>query len=131
LVEKASPGSRIEIVGVYSTFQGQGKKKDKTSISLRYPYIRVLGTQSTDIDSALGRNILHFTKEEEAKILQKANDPNIYETISRNIDPAIFGLEDIKKAIACELFGGSRKLLSDGTKRRGDINVRFNCWNSF
>jgi DNA replication licensing factor MCM5 len=92
---------------------------------LRYPYIRVLGTQSTDIDSALGRNILHFTKEEEAKILQKATDPNIYETIARNIDPAIFGLEDIKKAIACELFGGSRKLLSDGTKRRGDINVRF------
>eukprot|EP01080_Neovahlkampfia_damariscottae_P010059 gene10059-2482_t len=123
LVEKASPGSRIEIVGIYSTFQGQGKKKDKASVSLRYPYVRVIGIQSTDIDSSLGRNILHFTKEEETKIIQRSNDPNIYETIARNIDPAIFGLDDIKKAIACELFGGSRKILQDGTKRRGDINI--------
>ena len=52
-----------------------------------------------------------------------SNDPNIYDIISKNIDPAIFGLDDIKKAIACELFGGSRKILQDGTKRRGDINV--------
>lgn len=30
---------------------------------------------------------------------------------------------DIKKAIACLLFGGSRKCLPDGLTRRGDINV--------
>lgn len=30
---------------------------------------------------------------------------------------------DIKKAIACLLFGGSRKKMPDGLCRRGDINV--------
>ena len=30
---------------------------------------------------------------------------------------------DIKKAIACLLFGGSRKRLPDGLTRRGDINL--------
>ena len=35
----------------------------------------------------------------------------------------IFGSPDIKKAIACLLFGGSRKRMPDGTYRRGDINV--------
>ena len=30
---------------------------------------------------------------------------------------------DVKKAIACLLFGGSRKCLPDGLKLRGDINV--------
>ena len=30
---------------------------------------------------------------------------------------------DIKKSIACLLFGGSRKRLPDGLTRRGDINV--------
>lgn len=30
---------------------------------------------------------------------------------------------DIKKAIACLLFGGSKKILPDGMKLRGDINV--------
>ena len=35
----------------------------------------------------------------------------------------IFGSDDIKKAIACLLFGGARKRMPDGTYRRGDINV--------
>jgi hypothetical protein len=30
---------------------------------------------------------------------------------------------DIKKALVCLLMGGSRKLLPDGVKLRGDINV--------
>jgi len=30
---------------------------------------------------------------------------------------------DIKRAIACLLFGGSRKRLPDGLTRRGDINI--------
>jgi DNA replicative helicase MCM subunit Mcm2 (Cdc46/Mcm family) len=35
------------------------------------------------------------------------------------IDP----FTDIKKAIACLLFGGSKKVLPDGMRLRGDINV--------
>jgi DNA replication licensing factor MCM5 len=31
--------------------------------------------------------------------------------------------EDIKKAIACLLLGGSKKVLLDGMKLRGDVNV--------
>lgn len=30
---------------------------------------------------------------------------------------------DVKKAISCLLFGGSRKRLPDGLMRRGDINL--------
>ena len=52
-----------------------------------------------------------------------AKDPKIFEKIASSVAPAIFGSEDIKKAIACLLFGGSKKSLSDGIKLRGDINV--------
>merc|ERR1719158_2254993 len=31
--------------------------------------------------------------------------------------------DEVKKAVACLLFGGSRNCLPDGTRRRGDINV--------
>jgi DNA replication licensing factor MCM5 len=34
-----------------------------------------------------------------------------------------FSLTDIKKSIACLLFGGSKKVLPDGMRLRGDINV--------
>src|SRR3954452_7511181 len=32
-------------------------------------------------------------------------------------------MPDIKKAITCLLFGGSKKILPDGVRLRGDINV--------
>ena len=43
--------------------------------------------------------------------------------VSSSIASAIFGHDDIKKAIACLLFGGSRKVLPDKTQLRGDINI--------
>jgi DNA replication licensing factor MCM5 len=52
-----------------------------------------------------------------------ASDPEIYDKIARNIAPAIYGHEDIKKAIACLIFGGSKKVLPDKMRLRGDINV--------
>ena len=52
-----------------------------------------------------------------------SKDPQIYEKISRSIASAIFGHSDIKKAVACLLFGGSPKKLPDGMRLRGDINV--------
>lgn len=52
-----------------------------------------------------------------------AKRPDVYELISKSIAPSIYGSDDIKKSIACLLFGGSRKRLPDGLTRRGDINV--------
>merc|ERR1719443_596450 len=57
-----------------------------------------------------------------------AKDPQIRDKIYRSIAPAIRAsskdvIADVKRAVACCLFGGSRKHLPDGTKMRGDINV--------
>ena len=46
-----------------------------------------------------------------------------YEVLQRSVAPSLFGHNDAKKAIACLLFGGTRKVLPDGTRLRGDINV--------
>ena len=64
-----------------------------------------------------------FTGEEEERFRRLSADPKIYERIAKSIAPSIFGSEDIKKSIACLLFGGSRKKLPDGLIRRGDINM--------
>ena len=52
-----------------------------------------------------------------------SKDPLIFQKISKSIASAIYGHEDIKKALACLLFGGSTKKLPDGMKLRGDINI--------
>merc|ERR1712050_389993 len=66
---------------------------------------------------------LTFTQEDEESFRRLASQPGVYDTISKSIAPSIFGFEDVKKAVACLLFGGSRKILPDGLTRRGDINV--------
>ena len=55
--------------------------------------------------------------------MENLNHPN--GVLASNIAPAIVGsgLSDVKKVVACQLFGGSRKKMEDNTFRRGDIHV--------
>lgn len=39
-----------------------------------------------------------------------AGQPDAYQTICSKIAPSIFGHDDVKKAVASLLFGGSRKV---------------------
>ena len=50
--------------------------------------------------------------EEEAAFKAFAAQPNVHEQIYSKVAPNIFGHADIKKAVACLLFGGSRKVTS-------------------
>lgn len=50
--------------------------------------------------------------EEVQEFTQFAAQPTAADIIYKKIAPAIFGHDDIKKAIACLLFGGTRKVRS-------------------
>ncbi|KAL6043027.1 minichromosome maintenance protein 5 [Balamuthia mandrillaris] len=122
LVERAVPGNRVTVYGIFTIFHNkQSRRKEGLgAVAIRNPYIKVLGIE---IDSEGGRAATSFSPEEEEEFRQLAKNKSIYEFIWKSIAPAIFGHTDIKKAIACLLFGGSRKQLPDGMKLRGDINV--------
>ena len=76
----------------------------------------------TDVE-ANGRSSRTFTPIEEETYLTMSRRPHIYEEFASSIAPAIYGNPDIKKAIACLLLSGSKKILPDGMRLRGDINV--------
>ncbi|KAJ3070416.1 minichromosome maintenance protein 5 [Podochytrium sp. JEL0797] len=116
LTNQVIPGVRIAVTGIYSIFQHKAANSD---VAIRSSYLRVVGMQS---DADGGRNRI-FTPEEEQEYLAISRRPNLYEEFSNSIAPQIFGCADIKKAIACLLLGGSKKILPDGMKLRGDVNV--------
>lgn len=124
LVSRAVPGTRIVLVGVsalYAAAARGGPGASGADNSVRTPYIKALGIQ---VDGAgAGRVFASFTEEEVTEFKSMARRTDIYEHIVSQIAPVIYGHEDIKRALACQLFGGCRKLLPDGMRLRGDINV--------
>jgi DNA replication licensing factor MCM5 len=122
LIDRVSPGTRVSIIGIFSLLQS-GNPSRSSAAPIKMPYLRVVGIQ-IESDGG-GRVSTHFTPQEEETFQRLARDPDIYEKLAASIAPQISGdyTRDIKKAIACLLMGGSRKVLPDGVRLRGDINV--------
>ena len=125
LADKVTPGNRVKVVGVLSIRNESGG--DKGGRNVKVNYIRVVGIMSEankdGSPSTTGFALPNISQEDEEKITSMAKDPNVFDKISRSIASAIYGQQDIKKAIACLLFSGSPKKLPDGMKLRGDINL--------
>jgi DNA replication licensing factor MCM5 len=123
LVNRVVPGSRCTVLGIFSIYQQKGSKNSSTSgaVAIRTPYLRAVGIM-TDIDKT-AKGQASFTEEEEQEFLELSRRPDLYNIMADCIAPSIYGNRDIKKSILCLLLGGSKKILPDGMKLRGDINV--------
>lgn len=121
LVDKVTPGTRISVIGISSLYNNGGKTSSTNP--LKSLFLKVLGIQ-VEFEGG-GRTSTVFTPLEEEEMQRLARDPDIYEKVARSIAPQISGdyTKDIKKALALLLMGGSRKMLPDGVRLRGDINV--------
>ncbi|KAG2155398.1 MCM-domain-containing protein [Suillus clintonianus] len=125
LTGKVVPGSRIVATGIYSTFNS-AKNKSAGPAALRQPYLRLVHIEMSSPTAGGGASNpfgVQFTPEEEEEFGEMARSEGFYERFSKSVGPSIYGSLDIKKAITCLLFGGSKKVLPDGMRLRGDINV--------
>lgn len=124
LTNRVVPGTRVTIVGIYSIYQSKRKNAQGSGgVAIRNPYIKILGIQTDLETSGVWNSMTRFSEEEEEEFLRMSRRPDLYELFANSIAPSIFGSKDIKKAIVCLLMGGSKKLLPDGMRLRGDINV--------
>lgn len=122
LTNRVVPGSRCTIMGIFSIYQNKGSKgSGGGAVAIRTPYLRAVGIQSDTDSTAKGHS--NFSEEEEQEFLEMSRRPDLYNIMTDCIAPSIYGNRDIKKAILCLLLGGSKKILPDGMKLRGDINV--------
>ncbi|XP_071097249.1 zygotic DNA replication licensing factor mcm3-like [Haliotis cracherodii] len=117
LVDKCKPGDRVQVIGTFRCLPG--KKNGYTT-----------GTFRTIL---IGNNVQLLSKEvsplfsadDVAKIKKfgKAKNMDVFEALSKSVAPSICGHPYIKKAVLCMLLGGNEKVLANGTRLRGDINV--------
>jgi len=126
LADRLTAGSRVSLMGVF-TAEDRATAKDASGDSaVKYSYLQLLGfIPHADLGD---RGSLRRTSFEEEKFMQIARSGKVHQMVFDSVAPSIKGsvkdcIDDVKKAIACLLFGGSRKCLPDGTRLRGDINV--------
>lgn len=119
IVDIARPGDRVVLTGILRVSpitSAVDRRGSKTIFSF---YIDV---NHVEVQEKVLEEIV-ITREDEERIRELARDPWIREKIIASIAPGIYGHWDIKEAIALALFGGTPKVLPDGTRIRGDIHV--------
>lgn len=119
MVNTVIPGDRIDITGILRirprrTVKG---KEEKLLFTMFFDAISIIPKQKEFAD-------IEISKDEEKIILELSKDPRIFEKIARSIAPSIYGYEEIKKALALQLFGGTPdKKLVDGAQIRSDMHI--------
>ena len=114
LTNKLFPGDKVEITGILRLIPPKHKSA-VYSIYIHAVHVNPIEMEFEEIN---------LTEEEEAEIKELAKDPDIYKKIIGSIAPSIYGHNEIKEALALQLFGGSKnKVLPDGVKIRPDIHV--------
>ncbi len=95
------------------------EKKDNDRSTLFETYLEI---NSVDFEQHEYDEI-EISEEDERAIVSMSKDPNLFSNIVRSISPTISGLEEVKEAIALQLFGGCHKSNDDGSEIRGDIHI--------
>ena len=82
-----------------------------------------LECNSIEIAEKEFEEVMISEEDEKKRILALSKDLNIYRKIAHSIAPTIYGIDDVKDAVALQLFGGIVKEMPDGTRLRGDVHV--------
>lgn len=116
LVDCCKPGDRVQVVGSYRCLPA--KQGGYTTGNFRTIVI------ANNI-SQLSKNSTYSVTREDVfncrKLSRKKSD--VFNLLARSLAPSIHGHIFIKKAILCLLLGGIEKVLPNGTRLRGDINL--------
>ncbi|KAI0031512.1 MCM2/3/5 family-domain-containing protein [Vararia minispora EC-137] len=154
LVDVSKPGDRLVVTGIYRSVPVRVNSRQRTIKSLFRTYLDVVHIRLGH-DSRLGfdkstrpaggdripgvggdggieeegrdGNVTR-REEMEAKLKDLSQRDDIYELLSRSLAPSVWSMDDVKKGILLQLFGGTNKSIArggggGGPRYRGDINV--------
>lgn len=120
LVDRAKPGDRIQLVGIYRSLGNRNAGSGSSTFRTL-----VLANNIIQLSSKSGGGIAQatITDTDIRNINKISKKKNVFELLSHSLAPSIHGHDYVKKAILLMLLGGMEKNLDNGTHLRGDINI--------
>lgn len=117
LVDSCKPGDRVQVVGTYRCLPN--KQGNFTNCIFRTVVIaNYVEQMSKEVSMTLTDDDVKRCKK-----LSRNTRFNIFDRLALSLAPSIYGHENVKRAILCLLLGGVEKILANGTRLRGDINI--------
>ncbi|CAI4228766.1 unnamed protein product [Auanema sp. JU1783] len=115
LADRVKPGDRVRVIGLYRVLPN--KQNGYSNGSFRSILIaNNIQLLSKDVNP-------DFDPEDIKNIRKLSKKRDVFELLARSLAPSICGHEEVKKAILCLLLGGHEKILDNGSRLRGDVNV--------
>nr|CAD2164539.1 unnamed protein product [Meloidogyne enterolobii] len=115
LADRCKPGDRIQVIGLFRVLPN--KQAGMSTGNFRSVLIaNNVQLMSKDL-------LLNFEPEDIKQIRKMSRHKDIFELLARSLAPSIYGHDEVKKAVLCLLLGGCEKILENGTRLRGDINI--------
>jgi replicative DNA helicase Mcm len=117
-VNKIAPGDNIEVVGILRLRPSLKMKQKQELVYGRFIEINSVRSMKRDFEE------IEITKEDERRIVELSKNPAVMDVIVKSIAPSIYGHNEVKLALALQLFGGTRgKTMKGGMSIRDDIHV--------
>lgn len=116
LTKRILPGNRVRIIGILKEVAlNTSGKKQSTTYELEIEANNILQLEE-DL------NDMELSDEDKLEILEISKRPDLIDYLGKSVAPSVYGNNDIKKALALQLFGGVSIRRSDNSKSRAEMH---------
>ncbi|MBW2976063.1 minichromosome maintenance protein MCM [Candidatus Woesearchaeota archaeon] len=115
--KKTNPGSKITIIGIIKEIPiilRTGSKSTRFDLMIEANYVEAAEETFYEVE---------ISKEEEQKIINLSQEPELYSKLVNSVAPSIYGYSREKEALLLQLVGGIRKVRKDKVVSRGDMHI--------
>ncbi len=144
LVDTCRAGDRIEVTGIFRSVPVRINRTQRAVRNLFKTYADVLyigkidnkrmgiDISTVDLDDEIAQQqqtdveeVRRVTEEDIVEIKATSERQDLYEVLARSLAPSVYEMDDVKKGILLQLFGGTNKVFQKGgaPRYRGDINI--------
>lgn len=138
LVDTCRAGDRVEVCGIFRSLPVRVNARQRALKNLYKTYLDVVHIKKIDnkklgvdpstmsqraTDTNEVEQVRHLSAEDIERVKEISQRDDLYEVLARSLAPSIYEMDDVKKGILLQLFGGANKTFQKGGRYRGDINI--------
>ena len=129
LVDAVQPGDRVTVTGIYRATPVRVNPQQRSVKAVYKTHVDVVHYRKIDSKRLHDENKeFKFAPERIDELKRLSRLPDVYERLAHSLAPSIYSYEDMKKGVLLQLFGGTKKDITNNQNAkwrhfRAEINI--------